>query len=197
MNYHPHIIRQNEPCWYELGWLNGQLIWRVHKDFWNNFSADLDKSPFIQFFQKQFGELADWRSDYNKDWGFGGFFQFQGIENDFYVYAVDPPVIKTVLDKTCEKCNGSGEDSVIFGNKCMECSGGGKEQEIKWYDATRVSANHTILTSLLFLLEQVTSCDKPQLLTVQTATESGMHGGSLSGRYSMKMVEYLADLSKD
>ncbi|OGZ41824.1 MAG: hypothetical protein A3B04_03115 [Candidatus Portnoybacteria bacterium RIFCSPLOWO2_02_FULL_39_11] len=74
------------------------------------------------------------------------------------------------------------------------CHGAGREFFYDWQNAKAISASLTLIFILLELPEKETSAKIPQLMTVQTITKSGMHGGSLYGQFSSFIRTYLSSL---
>ena len=191
------IREENLPCWYEIGWKDGKLIWRIAEDFLKKVDFVLH-NEIVNDFKRKFSLFADWRSDFRADWGFEGCLKFQGIENGFYIYFVEPPIVKKQLERPCEHCFGKPKER-IFDIECSFCSGSGKQESISWRKVTMVSATHTILTDFLRSSREAVDIktEKSQLLTVSTITHNGLGGGSLGGTYSRVLIKWLEVLAKD
>ncbi len=111
-------------------------------------------------------------------------------------YMAEIPQIKKKTGKKCADCKGTGKSKYDSDEKCLFCGGSGRQWTIDRKDAYAISASFTIFTRWLEYCEIETSASCPQLLTVQTITEIGTHGGSLSGDISIPMRKWLESLGE-
>lgn len=166
---------------------------RIHKDFIESKSnINLGKSPIVEYLSKEFNLLA-FGEDFTKDIGFGGIFKYSGEKDGFAEFTAEIPRVKKKTDKKCHNCEGTGKR--IWSDqdeKCLFCEGSGIEWVYDWKEATAISASFTVLTKWLgSYCEIETSAPYPQLLTIQTITQQGQHGGSLSGDISIPLRNWL------
>ncbi|MBI2670288.1 MAG: hypothetical protein HYX20_04055 [Candidatus Yanofskybacteria bacterium] len=187
------LTRDYMPCWYELSWQGkakpSAIILRVHKDFIAKQEIIPETAPIIEYFKKEF-ELKTFCGDFKGNFGFESAFKKQDDCNNFSVFCIELPLVKKQETKICSLCSGSGKD--FTGDNCFSCGGSGKENVIDWHDAFAVSVSLTVFFQISYYIEIETSAKTPQLLTVETITERGMHGGSLHGIYSVPLVKWLS-----
>ena len=198
------ITYENIPCWYDLSWDESEkaLILSIHRDFIEGNKIDLGKAPILQPMTERL-HLPPSSWDFSKNIGFGEIFERIGEEDNFIKFRAKIPQVKKLTGNKCKECKGTGKRSWGDNNeKCLYCNGTGKEWTMDWKDVKAISATLTILTIYLRHSDTETSAPYPQLLTVQTITEDGMHGGSLSGDISIPLYNFLktfgehAELSK-
>ena len=189
------LTRDYMPCWYDLSWQGKTkpptIILRVHKDFIAGQEKIPETATLIEHFKKEF-ELKTFCGDLNGNFGFENTLKRQGDCDGFSIFSIGLPLVKKQETKTCSLCNGSGKD--FTHDNCFSCGGSGKENVIDWHDAYAVSASLTVFFQISYYNEIETSAKIPQLLTVQTITERGMHGGSLHGMYSMPLIKWLSTI---
>lgn len=106
-------------------------------------------------------------------------------------FLVEIPVIEVLTSKPCRFCNGGGKDKIRYNEKCISCDGTGKEKEIKWDRAYEISATFNLFTLFVNYPKFETSSSKKQLLIFNIATSREMHGGSISGQYSIPLTNWL------
>lgn len=185
------ITYQNLPCWYELSWdaTKPAILLRIHNDFIKNALVMTESTRLVSFLSKELG-FKSFNGDYRSNIGFEEALKHQGEKDDFTEYALNIPQIKKPTDRDCLWCHGSGEDS--FGNEhCLMCSGSGKDHDMDWQAAFAASASLTAFSKLLKFCNEDTSAKVPQLLTIETITERGMHGGSLGVEISFPLRQWL------
>ncbi len=188
------IVHENVPCWYELSWKANPpaIILRIHKDFIESKSKiNLEKAPIVEGLARELG-LSAFGGNFSKDIGFGDIFKRTGEKDGFTEFVAEIPKVKKKTDKKCHDCAGTGKRK--WGNQdeeCLFCEGSGQEWTMDWKEATAISASFTVLTVWLKYCEIETSASFPQLLTVQTITQGGPHGGSLSGDISIPLRNWL------
>lgn len=195
------IIRENIPCWYELSWQEKPLaiILRIHRDFIENFVAEMKTLPqdwpVVKSLMEEF-KLTDFGGDFRQDIGFSKVFKHRGEKDGFTEFLVAIPKIEKKTDKKCPNCNGLGKEKEPYERECLWCKGTGKVYIMDWRLARAVSASFTVFTSMLSVgfCKKDTSAPFPQLLTVKTITGRDMHGGSLSGEVSIPLRNWLASL---
>ena len=189
------LTREEIPCWYELSWHEEgpAIVLRIHRDIVEDIKIIPDDAPIVAHFKEEFG-FADFSGNLNEDFGFERVFLFQGKKNDFTQFLIPIPVIKKETDELCERCQGSGKDEYREERDCLSCNGSCKEYIFDWQSAFGISASFTVLSAVLRFPEKTTSAPFPQLLTVETITQKGMHGGSLGGEYSISLCRLLASL---
>lgn len=191
------IIYETVPSWYELLWLEEppSIGLRIHKEFIEKQKVDFKKAPMIKFLAKNL-RIPNFRGNFNENIGFGEVLKNKGEKEGFIEYMAEIPQIKKKTGKKCTDCKGTGKRKYDPDEKCLFCDGSGQEWTMDWKDAFAISASFSILTGWLRFCEIETSAIFPQLLTVQTISEEGMHGGSLSGDISIHMRIWLESLGE-
>jgi len=188
-----YITKENMPCWYELSWQEKEpaIILRIHKDFIKNLDFKIEELPIVKFLREDF-DFNEFSTDFEGDIGFDKVFKRIGEKNRFIEFLIKIPEVKRETNKKCSHCNGSGKDEDLE-QDCFFCEGTGKDYIMDWYPAQVISASFSVLTTLLsFHCETDTSATTSQLLTVETMTREGMHGGSLNGEISIPLCEWLS-----
>lgn len=195
MNHIKIILHENIPCWYELSYQEFplSLILRIHKEFITNKNVSFKDAPIVKHFKKEF-KLPDFQEDFFKDIGFGGVFKYKSERDNFVEYQISIPQVKKFTGKKCKECDGTGYQKEMDMD-CLYCDHG-KEWTMDWSEVTKISATFTVLTGWLMYPEIDTTCPYPQLMTLQTAIQNGMHGGSLNGDCSIPFRAYLESLGK-
>lgn len=189
------IIRENIPKWYEISWQNNPpaIVFRMHEDFIANLNVDLEHTPFVESYKKDF-KFQQFSGDFNQDIGFEGAFKHIGEKDGFIEFLIEIPRIKKETNEICSRCNGSGRDEDLDMD-CLSCSGTGKAYIMDWQKANAISASFTLFTELLTYCHKIdTSAISSQLLTIATATGQSVHGGSMSGEVSIPLTEWLNSL---
>jgi len=196
------LIKENIPCWYELSW-NGEkpaIILRAHQDFVETVPVITSEHLIVKALMEKF-KFRGFASDLKKDFGFdeGIFINLGGVKNGFFEYLIPIPKIKVETGKPCKECEGSGKD--LYAQKygmedreCIYCNGSGKEYFHNWQLAHAVSAGLNIFFRISRYPEKETSAPFPQLMIVDTIIDTGMHGGSLGGEFSIPLTKWLAFL---
>lgn len=189
------ILHENTPCWYELSYqeLPPSLILRIHKEFIASKKVIFNVAPIVKHFKEEF-KLPDFQEDFSKNIGFGGVFKYKGEKDNFIEYQISIPIVKKFTGKKCKECGGTGYRKEVDMN-CLYCDHG-KEWTMDWSEVTKISATFTVLTGWLMYPEIDTTCPYPQLMTLQTATQHDIHGGSLSGDCSIPFRTYLESLGE-
>ena len=111
-----------------------------------------------------------------------------------YEFFIKIPKVKKTTNEKCSHCNGSGKNDDLD-EDCFFCDGTGKDYIMDWRLAETISASFTVLTKLLWNCKTDTSAASPQLLTVDTTTREGMHGGSLDGKISIPLRIWLSSFN--
>lgn len=191
------IIYENVPCWYMLLWQEDppSIGLRIHKEFIEKQKVDFEKAPMVKFLAENL-RIPAFSGNFDKDIGFGGILKNKGEKDGFIEFLAEIPQIKKKTDKKCDDCEGTGKRKWDQDEYCLFCGGSGHEWTIYWKDAFAISASFTVLTKWLKYREIETSSPYLQLLVVQTITEEGMHGGSLSGDISIPMRNWLESLGE-
>jgi len=190
------ITYVNIPCWYDLSWSDPalSLVLRIHKEFIDNKRIDFKKAPIVGHFVDTL-KLPEFMDDFSKDIGFGGIFKFKQEKDDFFEYIISIPQVKKDTGHRCKECHGTGKSEEPYSNrKCLYCNGSGEEWIMDWGDIFAISATFTVLTTWLRYCEIDTHSPYAQLLTFNTMTREGLHGGSLSGDISIPMKKILESL---
>lgn len=106
-----------------------------------------------------------------------------GTESHLEVsFELSPQVI--IGDEPCPRCNGTGKNKLLSGNKCFDCRGTKKKHE---YDSTILLAICNTLSLLLLLLDAITDhktfteTHSSQPYMLRTATHREMNGFSIGG----------------
>lgn len=189
------IIYQNIPCWFEISCDDSgdipHLILRIHKEIINSKEASLQKSPIVRDFLDKL-KLPEFKEDFSKEIGFGGAFKFIREVDELAEFSVEIPQVKTKTNNKCKDCKGTGKRGERFGyDECLFCEGTGYKYAMNWNDVTAISASITVIMMWLQYPDIDTTAKNSQLLTLQTITQNGMHGGSLSGDISIPMKRIL------
>ncbi|MEA3452737.1 MAG: hypothetical protein U9Q96_00085 [Patescibacteria group bacterium] len=190
------ITYKDVPCWYRLSWLAEApaILLRIHQDMMGIIRSIQPDAPIVKYFQKEL-ELGDFTNDTQAEFGFNKSLVAEDENNSFITLRLTLPVSRQEIRQTCSVCRGSDKD--LFGNKCESCGGSGdehKEYRDNWQSLFAASASLTILFGQLIYSKKETSASFPQLLTIETTTHRGLHGGTLGGRYSKKLVAWLSSL---
>jgi hypothetical protein len=207
------ILGKDIPCWYDLSWqAKGPMgiIFKLHRDFVNVMTGKIPRLYVDEFMEKFNFDSFD--KPFEREFGFENVFKRLGEKNDFVSYIVKIPRIKEYVYETCPRClelnrlDISTNQLDLFGEQppCPVCKNKKKikkkddfdkyEYVLDWQRAYAISASMSILFWMTnyFALNDKTACKTPQLITVGTITERGMHGGSLYGEYGKKMHRYLS-----
>jgi hypothetical protein len=189
------IDREEVPCWYELSWREKPpcIVIRIHQDRAATWEKISPQAPLVEHLRKEFG-FTSFQGSLKGNFGFDNAIRAVGKKGDFFEFLVSMPRVQMKLKTPCDRCEGSGKDEFLPGQKCFSCRGSGKEYVFRWKKAFAISASLSILLRQLEFVdgEISTSASFPQLLTVITRTEKGMHGGSLSGTYSRILARWLS-----
>lgn len=189
------ITDENILCWYKLSWNESEkaIILSIHKGFIENNKVDLENSPIAKEMTERLS-LQLFAGNFTKNIGFGGIFERTGEQDGFIQFRARIPQVKKDTGYKCEECEGTGERNWGgYNDKCLFCNGTGKQWTMDWKEVKAISASLTVLTTYLRYceIETSTSAPHPQLMTFQTITEEGMHGGSLSGEISIPLYNSL------
>lgn len=186
------ITYRDLPCWYELSWEETKpaILLRLHQDFIKDALVMTSETPLVRVLAEEL-DLKNFNGNFKGDIGFEGALKNQGESGDFTEYAISIPKMKKETDRACRWCNGTGQDS-YDDRVCFSCSGSKHDFNIDWQEAHVVSASLTAFTRLLIYCDKDTSASFPQLLTIETITEVGMHGGSLSADVSLPLRRFLS-----
>ncbi len=184
------------PCWYEISWNNKNpaIIVKIHKDFLPVLFGIDPNSRIITSLMTDFRFSCFSTNIKEGVFGFENVFRRTGKQGDFINFSVEIPLIEIATAEPCRRCKGKKKDE--FG-VCYSCNGHGQETHLDWKTAYAISATFTcffMLASLRTKKTEITSCNFPQLILVDTITIRDMHGGSLSGAYSIPLVNYLKSL---
>ncbi|MEK7589757.1 MAG: hypothetical protein AAB475_00690 [Patescibacteria group bacterium] len=170
---------KNIPCWYELGWdeVTKSLILRVHKDFAKNSYTFLDSDSIIQNYTRDFG-FSSYSQDFSTDYfGFDDVFKRRGDVGEFIEYEVKISYIgKEVV---CNFCSCDAEN--FFNKPCLFC---GDSKVMISYDFKHTFAVSASFTTFFILASwrryEKTSSNQFQLFEINTTTQRGLNGGSLT-----------------
>lgn len=190
------MSRESIPCWYELSWdkENVAIILCIHKDFIKHFPEISTDSPMVKGLLKEF-KLDAFSGYFKGNLGFGGVLKRRGDNGEFVEFFVPLPVLKKESGK-CSICDGSVNNQFSNGEKCRFCNGGGKEYSIDWQIGHTISATFTVVFLFLSLFyDKETKCLSSQLMTVETRTAVGLHGGSLGGIFSIDLVNWMSSFA--
>uniref|UniRef100_A0A7C4M0B3 Uncharacterized protein n=1 Tax=candidate division CPR3 bacterium TaxID=2268181 RepID=A0A7C4M0B3_UNCC3 len=184
-----HIV----PCWYDISFSEKDetLTLKVHEDFIRNYYIVKKDNPIISSAIEKFG-YDDFGESLNDDFGFDKVFKKGNEENGFSVFNIDIPQIKIKTEKKCDRCNGSGKDDDLVSGKCLFCEGTGKLHELRWKKAYAISNTFSLFTMQVFYPpEKEVSSALPQILSFNTTTFKGNHGGSIGGVFGIPFCQWL------
>lgn len=193
------ITEENIPCWYELSWREKEpaILLRVHKDLLRDTRVIFSQAPIIKGLKEEFG-FTDFIGNFNEDFGFDGAFNRHKETEEFVEFLIKIPIVKKETDKNCPYCKGSGQDTLLdFERECLYCEGTGKEHLYDWKPAYTISASFTVFSCLSRHPKKETSATFPQLLTITTITTRELHGGSLSGEFSVPLCNWMDSLREN
>lgn len=198
MKKYKMLYYEDIPCWYELSWdaEHVGIIFRLHQEFIEQVEPIPENSPIVENFREGFKSFDAFNTGLDNDFGFDGKFLYLGEKGDFIEFFVKIPAVKFSINKTCERCNGNKIDPALR-DYCYACDGLGLERKFYWNEAYKISATFTILFLFISFPEKETSSPLPQLMTVETITRPGLHGGSLGGVYSVPLVNWLATIPEN
>jgi len=193
------IILDSIPCWYELSWQEKEpaIILRIHKEFITEAEKLIKPNspiPIAIDFINQFG-FKKFCHDLCGNFGFDNSFVLNKERDGFVELLAKIPKIEKDSGKKCSMCKGTKKDPLLRG-ECLSCNGSGKDFIMDWPAAYALSASFTIFSVLAMYPETETSAKIPQLLTVQTMTREGIHGGSLNGEYGIHLVQWLSSFKQ-
>jgi len=138
-------------------------------------------------------KLPEFKENFGRAIGYNGVFKFIKVTDSFAEFSAEIPKVKIQTKEKCHDCNGTGKRGEPWDDdKCLFCEGTGLNYIMNWKGAQLVSASLTVLMSWLRYPKIDTTAKLPQLLTLQTITQCGPHGGSLSGEISIYMKDILA-----
>ena len=195
MNHIKMLTYENIPCWYELSWNESEkaLVLSIHRDFIKNQKTDLESAPIVKMMAERLS-LQPFAGDFTRNIGFGGIFERIREEDGFIQFRARIPQVKKNTGNKCKECKGTGERKWGgYKDKCLYCDGTGKEWTMDWKEVKAISASLTLLTIYMRHCEIETPAQHPQLMTFQTITEEGMHGGSISGDTSIPLYNFLLE----
>ncbi len=184
------VARNAIPCWYELSWRGEGIVLRIHQDFVNEVKQFKADAPIVGHYAKEFG-FSKFGHKFGENFGFEESLQFLGEANGFLEYTVPTPLVRKNTGKDCLSCDGSGKSGVFEGEECLYCDGEGKKIVYDYTEAFAVSATLTTLFEFMNFPEVETSCSLLQLMSINTVTIKGSHGGSIGGEYSREVVEWM------
>lgn len=190
------ITRDTVPCWYELSWRGDEgIVLRIHVDYANAVKLIPADAPIVEDYTKDFG-FSKFSGEFGRNFGFEDSLPFLGEKDGFQEYSIPTPLVRKATGK-CPHCEGSGKDDLNEGEKCLFCMGGGKNITYDYSEAYAISATLTTLFELMRFPEVETSCNLPQLMTIQTVTIRDQNGGAVAGEYSKEAVKWLTTADRD
>jgi hypothetical protein len=195
-----NITREDVPCWYELSWDEKvpALTVSVHKTFaasvplMTRENNQIVSAMMDQFHLKKFdGKLQIGMFGFDLAW------KHLDTGDEFVRFSIPIPQVKFPGRKNCSYCRGTGKHPHVHLEKCPSCKGTKKDHDYRWNKVYAISATFTLFSIFSRYTDVVTTCKFPQLLTVQTMTELGQHGGSLGGEYSRTLCSWLASFPEN
>jgi hypothetical protein len=184
----------NIPRWYELSWDKEacSITLSASSKVWTDSLAGirLETSPIVKEMLKSLS-LSSFEAHIPGAFGFNGAL-IASQDGDLVRFKAKLPQVRVVRGK-CEICGGSGSDFFFADSACLACLGDGKGRQYEWQTAYAISATFTILLSLLNFPETESQDERLQLLKVETMTIQELHGGSLTGEYSIPLVQWLSE----
>ncbi len=195
------FMKRDVPCWYRLSNTSDRLLTvLVHREMTETLRVPTEESPIIRYFKEELGIEDEFHGELRGQFGFGGIIKVEKEEeNPFLLLRVPLPLLRVETEKPCEFCGGSKKIYLPLFNEshpCGHCENSEPEKEhyYDWLAAYKVSASLCVLLQLLTFPKKETSAQIPQLLTVETTVKHGLHGGSLGGRYSKALVQWMINL---
>ncbi len=188
------MIDQDIPRWYGLFWVNDgpHLGVALHKEFVATVPVINETAPIVQSFKISFG-FREFVGDLRGNFGFDNVLRFDREEGDFLRLLASLPVFERLTDELCEDCNGLGQrDEDDGGGDCFYCEGKGRKKNFDRQSAYALSASLNLLFAVAQFPDVETSCQLPQLITVDLATFRDMGGFAISGLYSKRLSQWLA-----
>lgn len=166
-----YIIAKDYPCWYELSWNkdNMAIVLRLHNDFIQVFQPPAPDSRFITRLSNEL-KLGEFKNDFDGDIGFDGILKRLEGDGEFSEFALSLPNMR----RETEAGKGYHLDATL---------------------AYAASASLSAYMPFLELCEEDTSSKTPQLLTIETTTRMGMHGGSFDANVSVALRRWLEQYS--
>lgn len=188
---------ENRPWWYELTWdaTTSAILIAVHNDFIRESKSFARDNHLVLYFERELdlnGLFDSFNGDLkNGHFGFSeAFRRIQERENCVF-FSIDIPQIKQYTGQICCECGGRRENE--HGMLCFSCYGEGKEFVYNWRQAYAISVSLTLFLKIASIYEGETNTEHPQLLTIETSTSKGAHGGSLCGEISDYLSRQMAD----
>lgn len=190
------ITREDVPCWYELSWegKSNSIILKIWEGYIKDNTVDFDKAFIVSSLKENFQFKKFYADFYGDNFGFEKSFKNDGIKDGFLNFKTCLPVVRMKDDKPCGYCNGTGQNSLFEDEKCLFCEGNGFPFLYKWEEAYALSATFTLIFTYLGISEKESNSKRPQLITVSTITDKEMHGGSLSGQFSIGLVSWMRSI---
>ena len=189
---HKYIVWDNLPRWYGLSWRGEEnaIVVSVDAEVLRGLETHSQDHPWVKDFMKEL-ELENFEGSFAKNFGFDG--GLERVEKGGIVeFVATLPRVFRLLDELCEECKGSGENQIWHEGKCLRCSGSGRKSVHEWKLAFAQSASLNLLLRDLEYPDEEASSDKLQLITVSLLTQRGQNGGSLGGKYSIPLVNWLS-----
>lgn len=187
------ITRRDMSCWYELSYegKGNSIVLKIWEEYIKDNPVDFERAPIVQSLKKNF-KFEKFSADfYGSDFGFEKSFKNDGVKDGFLNFKAHLPVIRKKDDKSCGYCKGTGKKDLFEDEKCLFCEGDGFPFYYKWEEAYALSATFTLIFAYLQISEKESGSGKSQLITVSTITDREMHGGSLSGQFSIGLISWM------
>lgn len=190
-----NITRDSVPCWYELVWRRPLgMVLRIHTDLINGTRPITKEAPIVKgFLNDPEFKFTKVNFIFGETLGFNDALPYVGGRDNFLEYSIPTPLVCKNTGNKCDICSGTGHDKVRKG-KCMYCDGKSTQSIYDYTGSYAVSASLGILFQLLQFPEVRTSCNVPQLMTINTFTIRGLHGGSIYGEFSKDLISFLLTL---
>lgn len=190
MSIYKDLTREAIPCWSKLVWTEPATISIfAHESLMREIMEPKSK---IEGFQPDHIPF----SATNDHWGFGVGLKRTSKTNDhFFGFEIELPSFKNSKKECCELCEGSGIDPDLA-NECLQCEGTGHEVYYDWPTITLVTANISLLTSLVSYngLKRDTPSAETQLLSFMIFAQKDDY--SIGGEYSTALVDWFRRLGE-
>jgi hypothetical protein len=186
------LANENAPCWYELSWDSAKcsLVVRIHEKFLESVGKFCVNEETVQYVAQKYSFLKFSR-ELIGNIGFEDALLWRGKVGEFVEWVIPIPCIRTLLNRKCSNCQGSGQDDSGRG-VCPACHGLGKDHVINNGRLSSIVATLEVLFSWLEIFRIDTGSSRLQLMTINTVFDPGQYNGlAIGGDFSPAMSQWL------